>query len=322
MVHMYVASCVSDGGVWHYRLEDGMPVFCEKTPAQNPMYLFPTEDRMYAVLRFPFPDKISGLISWKIQPDGSLSEPSEILSSQGQAGCHLTVCGEQVFFTNYTSGSLIRLPDGKLITLEGSGPHPTRQEKAHTHCVIPTPDGLLAVADLGMDQVLLFDHELNLISSASVPAGHGARHLCFSPDGKYLYCVNELTSTVSVFSYSPGQLTLLQTVDGLPADFAGESTAAAIRTDGHMLYTSNRGHDSVSLFRVNPDGCLTGLGTVPAGGESPRDMNFHEDLLVCTNELTDNVTFFQRQGETLIRQDTELSIPHPLCAVFTERSAQ
>ena len=115
------------------------------------------------------------------------------------------------------------------------------------HFVCLTPDtNYICAADLGTDTVYLYDRALNLHSTAKVPAGHGVRHLAFSQDGKWMFAANELKSTVSAFAYKDDTLELVDTCAALPADFAGESTIAAIREKGGHIYVSNRGHDSVS----------------------------------------------------------------------------
>lgn len=316
--HIYVASCTSDGGIFHYLFNAGDIHFVEKVNCDRPMYLAINNNRLYALLRQPFQDSShSGLLSWEINDGGNLCDPSPTVDTLGDCACHLTATHQAVYITNYLSSSISKLPDNLLRTHQGSSCHPQRQSFPHPHCIIPTPDKrYLVAADLGMDRVIVYDKDLTQISSARVPLGHGARHLCFSESGQYLFCVNELASTVSVFNYRDGRLTLQDTYPSLPDDFEGESTAAAIRSVGNCLYISNRGHDSIASYTIRDNGSLD-LGSFTfVGGSSPRDFHLYDDWIFCANELTDNVTCFRKNGLQLIKTELEMHVPKPLSIVF------
>ena len=165
-----------------------------------------------------------------------------------------------------------------------------------------------------MDKIIVYDHELHRISEASVPAGEGCRHLDYSPDGKFVYCANELGSSVSVFAYENGLLKLLDTYKALPEGFNGQNTAAAIRVspDGKILYVSHRGHDSVCAFDI-VGGCrLENPEWTKIAGSSPRDFNFAGNYMFCANEKP-KVTIFKVDGKRLEKLDDELDIPGALC---------
>ena len=317
--HMYIASCTPDGGVYHYLCRDGSLQLLDKTDADQPMYLVVDGDRLYAVLRQPFADsENSGVCWWKIGKDGSLSEQSTILSTDGRCGCHLVVEQGHIYVANYISGSVAMLPEGKLSVHCGSGPHPTRQDTAHAHFVGITPDRkyLLAV-DLGTDTIYVYTPELILRDQVSMPAGHGCRHLAWSEDGEYAFCVNELTSTVSTLRYVGEKLTLLDTVSALPAGWEAKNTAAAIRVEGDEVYVSNRGCNNIAVFS-HQNGCLSAPYFVDAEGVSPRDFYLHGGLLFCANESSDCVSVFTCRDGQLHSQNLHLQIPQPLSIAIKE----
>lgn len=148
----------------------------------------------------------------------------------------------------------------------------------------------------------------------SVPAGSGARHIAFSDDGKFLYCANELSNTVSVFSYDEQRTKYLKDYSTLPDNFNKESSVAAIKCKGKYLYVSNRGHDSIACFEISRDN-LKLIGFFHTGGSSPRDFNIFGDYLVCANEQTDNITVFEIKNGVLIKQSQEINIKNPLCVI-------
>ena len=211
--HMYAASCVPDGGIYHYVYEDGEMRQISKTAADRPMYLALTDDRLYAVLREPFADSAnSGVCCWNIDADGNLREQSEIVSTGGRCGCHLTVENGSIYVANYLSGSVAMLPGGTVVSHSGSGVDPVRQEAPHVHFVGLTPDRkwLLAV-DLGLDAIFMYSPDLQTSKRVEMLSGHGCRHLAWSEDGQYCFCVNELASSLSVLRYTQDGLVLTTT---------------------------------------------------------------------------------------------------------------
>lgn len=319
MTNIYIASCVKGGGIYHYTLsENNVLDFCEKTTLDEPMYMIIRNEKMYILLRQPDEKtNFSGELSIDIDGTGKLFAPSRIISTKGVVACHLEVSDDNIYAVNYVSGSVIKLPD-TLVTHSGHGLHKVRQAAPHTHFVHASPDGkYILVTDLGLDKIFVYDKDLKLVSEVSIPSGHGPRHLAFSSDGKIVYCVNELGSSVSILSYSDGKLNLKNTISALPKDFSGENISAAIRIKDNYLYVSNRGHNSISVFEIKDSYNIVLKECVDCGGNSPRDFNIIDDVLICTNEKSDNVTVFKLNNYIPeIISESELNIPSPLCVAY------
>ncbi len=322
MKRIYVTACAENGGIYCYDLkENGKLVLRNITPCDRPMYLFVEGDRMDVILRSPIAGEAnSAIVSYTIAEDGSLTPLSAPVSTGGVVGCHLCRFDGELCCANYVSGSV--MIGEKVIAHEGSGPNLPRQDKAHTHFCAVTPDGkYLCVCDLGLDTVFLYRKDGTVASAARVPQGHGARHLAFSADGKYAYCVNELASTLTVFAYADGRLTPLDTYEALPSDFTGSNTAAAIKRRGNHLYVSHRGHDSITHFEIVADGALLRRAEIiPCGGKAPRDIELAGDYLLSTNQDSDTVTVLEMAGDTVTDTITDtVSAPCPICAVCLEQ---
>lgn len=318
--HLYFAACTADGGIYHYILENEQLIFADKTACDRPMYLDVKDHSMQVILRAPFegnePWGTSGLLEYPIGEDGKLGMPGEMQSTLGAVACHLCRYQDRIYVANYISGSVYS-SEGKVKEHIGNGPHPTRQDAPHLHFVQPSPDGkCLFAVDLGTDSIYSYDADLNLLSTAQVPSGCGARHLAYSEDGKYVFCVNELASSVSVFAYEDTKLILLQTVNALKEENPN-STAAAIRVKGDYVYVSNRGADSISCLEWDGKELILRSET-PCGGGSPRDFLIVEDLLFATNEKSNNVTVLRVNGPEMQKLDQELEMPGPLCVVMLE----
>ena len=318
--HMYVASCVPDGGIYHYVYENGEMRQVSKTVADRPMYLALKDNRLHAVLREPFADSAnSGVCCWDIDADGELHNQSETISTGGRCGCHLMVENDHIYVANYLSGSVCMLPEGKVVTHSGNGTDPIRQEAPHVHFVGLTPDQkwLLAV-DLGVDAIYMYSLDLQTSRRVQMPSGHGCRHLAWSEDGQYCFCVNELASSLSVLRYAQDTLVLIDTISLLPEEGRGSNTAAAIRVAENHIYISIRGCDQIVVLS-HKEGVLTKPILVDAEGKSPRDIHVIGDFLFSANENSDSVTAFRLTEAGLRSENIRLSVPKPLCIVFGEK---
>ena len=216
-------------------------------------------------------------------------------SSVGSGPCHLTVdqTGKNVLVANYGSGSVACLPieaDGTLrpassfIQHEGKSVDRGRQSHPHGHSInLDRANRFAFAADLGLDKVLIykFDADKGTLTPndpafAKVAPGSGPRHFAFHPDGRFAYVISEMANTVTVFAYDPnyGALTEIQTITTLPQDFKGKSYTAEVQVhpSGKFVYGSNRGHDSIAIFKVDPGtGKLTAAGHEPTLGKNPRN---------------------------------------------------
>lgn len=264
-------------------------------------------------------------------------------SARGSAACYLDVdaTGKALLVANYSSGSVASLPvreDGSLgeassfFQHEGSSIDTARQEGPHAHCFVISPDNRFALAaDLGLDQVLGYrlDAKLAKLEPGRQPfvrtsPGAGPRHLTFHPKGPYVYVINELKNSVTVFDYDSesGMLVEGQTISTLPEDFDGTTYCADVKItpDGRFLYGTNRGHDSIAAYRIGDDGRLTLLETEPSLGKGPQNLAITPggELLVCANMPANNVVVFRIDPQTggLSPVGQPVSIPSPTCIMM------
>jgi 6-phosphogluconolactonase len=263
--------------------------------------------------------------------------------SHGAGPCHIVVdrAGTSVLVANYGGGSVASFPlanDGRLqpaasaIQHEGRSVNPRRQEMPHAHSINLDPDNRFAfAADLGLDKILIyrFDSATSRLTphpaAGVVAAGSGPRHFAFHPTGRFAYVINELANTVTAFAFDgdAGTLTELQTITTLPADFQGTSYTAevVVHPTGRYLYGSNRGHDSLALFRIEEaTGQLTPLGHVSTGGKTPR--NFQVDptgrWILAANQGTDTVVVLKIDlaSGAVTPTGQSVAVPTPVCIRF------
>jgi len=264
--------------------------------------------------------------------------------TRGAGPCHVSLDknGAYVLVANYDGGSIASFAvhdEGSLGTASGfvqhsgSGPDKERQEGPHAHWIGTSPDNRFALAvDLGLDQVIVYGFDSSkgiftpmLSGFAKVKPGAGPRHLAFHPNGKFAYVLSEMDSSVTVFSYQAknGAFSSLETISALPKDYAGRKEAAEIAVDpsGKFLYTSNRGHDSMAIFEINPaKGTLKSLGQVLSGGQTPRHFAIDPtgNYLLAENQESNNIVVFHIDPATgnLTPTGQTIEVPSPVCITF------
>ncbi len=211
------------------------------------------------------------------------------------------------------------------------GPVLKRQDKPHPHSVTFSPDSRhVYICDLGLDAILSFRIDANncrlqpLASFACAP-GAGPRHAKFSHDGRFLYVMNELNSTLDIWAadQTTGLLQHVQTASTLPENYAGENITAEVRisADERFLYASNRGHDSIAVFsRDAAAGTVRLRQVVACGGQHPRNFSLSLDgqWLVCANRDTNNLVSFRVNPSTGLLTPTgqQAMVFQPVCVLF------
>ena len=321
--YVYVASCVSDGGILRFRLDaDGGFTFIDKLDLPTPNYMVRKGSVMYVTLQTPFDGSDEGgVIRLRIAEDGSLSRDGEVIPSGGSSTCHLAFEGEDLYLANYRSGSVTKVGRPPLCH-SGHGVHPTRQEGPHCHCTFFSPDKrYLLVCDLGLDTVFTYDRDLNEVSRARVPDGEGCRHLVFSKDGRYVYVLNELGCSISVFAYEDGRLTYRSTLPTRtyrPHEGPDKGSAIKLSENGKFLFITNRGENEVVTLRVRGER-LKVVSRVDSEGDEPRDFSLlgGERFGLVTNQFSDSVVLYRvsRFPFGKLRRLQRLEIPAPLCVI-------
>lgn len=311
--------------------------------ATNPSWITFSPDKRFLYAVSPTRAQAVG---FAVNPsDGTLAPlpPQSVATEPANAPAHLVVdaTGRMLIAANYGEGYVAAMPirpDGTLgepnvIRHTGSGPDPKRQEKPHVHSVTLSPDNrFVIVCDLGLDRI--FTYAIDPANASLTPAspafvlgapGSGPRHFVFAGGGRRAYNITEMGATVVGYNYDAerGALTSFQTVSTLPPEFAGQKWAAEVRIhpNGRFLYASNRGHDSIAVFAVDPgSGRLTPVEIIPSGGKVPRNFALSPNgkWLVCAHQDSDNVTVFAVDGSTgrLTKTPQTITVPMAVCVQF------
>ena len=266
------------------------------------------------------------------------------VDSLGGGPCHLVVdeTGKMLFVANYGSGSVASFAieaDGSIGAKTGFDQHTgssidrARQTGPHAHAVVLSPDNrFLFVPDLGTDHVNIYHVDAakgtftpNYPRFATVKPGLGPRHFTFGHEARFAYVLCEMGSSVAVFSYNvaSGFLTPLQTVSNLPPGFQGVDNSAEIEMDrsGKVLYASNRGNDSITVYAVDRvKGTLTNIQVEPTQGKIPRNFALDPEgnyLLAANQESNSIVTFaVDPNSGRLTPAGQSIGVPSPVDILF------
>jgi 6-phosphogluconolactonase len=324
------------------------PVCAAET--RNPSYLAidSAQRHVYAVNELKVYEHQPGgsLSAFEVDPGSHRLALLNTMPTMGTDPCHvvLNAAETHTFVSNFMSGSVCVFPlqpDGSLapssqfIQHTGASVNKARQNGPHAHALTFDRSNKRAfVPDLGIDKVIIYNTDFvrgtltpNEPSHFATEPGSGPRHCEFSEDGRFCYLINELSSTISVLQYDAdrGRLAFLQQISTTPESFHGHNTCADIHIlpRGEYLYGSNRGHDSIAIYRVDREtGLLSTIEFMDSGVKTPRSLAIDPSgrLLIVAGQDTDNlVVFAVDRGSGALNRVAEVGVPTPVCVKICMR---
>ncbi len=327
-------------GIYKYEIDDKglLTKVGLQTEIENPSYLTKTSNGKILLAVSEVDENGTGFISsYKIEPDSlKLINTSK---TGGAHPCFVEVNDEnEVLVANYTGGNIGLLTlnnDGELSNLlnvqqhTGKGTTP-RQEAPHAHSTWfhPNKEDIISI-DLGTNQLWFskIDKSENKLvytkqKTLNMDEGAGPRHLSFHPNKKWIYVLNELNNTISLVKELDESYSISSTISMLPEGFSEYSKGADIHisNDGKFLYASNRGHNSIAIFKVNQQGGVLELvGFEDVRGANPRNFSLSPDnkFLLVANQDSNNIICFSRDVITgKLTFISEINAPNPVCILF------
>ncbi|PUZ22450.1 6-phosphogluconolactonase [Chitinophaga costaii] len=327
-IYVYTFNTATGNATEVSHAETSNPSYLSVSPNKKFVYAVNEDNGPGAVTSFAFDHKT-----------GSLTAINQ-LPSEGESPCYITTSknGKFIAVANYSSGTYavfpvditghIGAPVEKRAD-EGKGPNAARQEKAHAHATIFSPDNkFLFVDDLGTDKIMSyhFNDASGQLTPASPPfvsvkPGSGPRHLVFDASAKFAYLITEMSGEVIAFAYHEGNFKAIQTISSHPANYKGEIGSADIHIspDGRFLYASNRGDaNSIAIFKRDAaSGKLSIVGITSTKGIEPRGFNFDPsgNFLLVAHQTSNDVVIFKVNKETGELTDTghRISVGSPVC---------
>ena len=326
------------------------PELAAATPQPSFLAITPDARFLYAVNEVSsFGGQPTGSVSaFTVHKDTGMLTALNKQQTGGADPAHVSVdrTGRSVLVANYTGGSIAVFPigdDGSLgnvvsfVQHTGRSVNPERQAGPHAHQILTDPHNQFAyVADLGLDKILIyrFDAAKHTVTPATPPsaplkAGAGPRHFVFDASGAHVYVLNELACTITAFNRdgSNGSLAEFETISSLPpgdAPQSGYTTAEiAMSPSGRFLYASTRGHDSISVYSVDPaSGRLSFVANTRLPGRTPRGFGISPDgaFMLVAHQGSDSVVVFRIDRTTgkLTATGTSVAVAKPVDVKFVE----
>jgi 6-phosphogluconolactonase len=289
----------------------------------------------------------ASVTSFAVDPTSGALKVINSQSSEGGGICHIQCSekGDYIFAANYGSGHASALPVGEngqiapasaVVVGSGTGPVESRQQGPHAHQVMLDPEqNFLLVPDLGADRVYIYTFDASKGSLTPNPAqpffqlapGSGPRHLAFHPDGKSLFIVSELSSTLTACSYNgaDGTISEVNTLGTVEASHEGMKYPAAVRVhpNGRFVYASTRGENScITTFEINTDRSVTRLQVMEQVPAWPREFNLDPSgkLMLVAGERSDEIRRYNIDPETGLLTETEsiVKVPSPAAVLFVQ----
>lgn len=334
-------------GIYYYQFNrDGSAKAISQHKAEEPSFLVTSTNQqfVYSVNEL---GKGNGAVSaYAFNKTTGVFKLLNSVLSGGDHPCHISTDRKNrfVFVSNYSGGNLSAIAintDGSLsnekqtIQHTGSGANKSRQEKAHVHSAVLSPDEkFLLVQDLGTDKISVYGVDLNNqnkplsenpISVFNCNPGDGPRHISFHPSKPFVYAVQELTGSVTVLSFKNGELKKVQQINMFDQVTDKKSGAADIHLspDGKFLYASNRAdYNDLAIYTIASNGLLTWVGSQPTLGLAPR--NFAIDptgnFLLAANQNSNEIVIFKRNKTNGLLKDTgkRIAVGRPVCIQFVQ----
>ncbi|WP_439483936.1 lactonase family protein [Cyclobacterium plantarum] len=320
--------------------KNGFNLLSSATDPENPSFVIANKSQNLVFSVEETAGDEGGKVSSFALNEGHISKINTV-SAAGDAPCYLSLDPSEKFVVaaNYSEGNFSVIPveaEGRLqpavqvVNHKGNSINPNRQKQPHVHAVVFHPqDGRLLVADLGTDEVVVYNFNPNeekpLVEDPhfrlQVKPGAGPRHMVFDAVGETLYLIHEITAEIGIYRYDDGFLEHVETQSLLEQGFTGTVGAAEVRIYDKFLYASNRGEaNEIIGFQIVDQGKLKHIQTISSGGNAPRNFNITPDgkFLVVGNQNSNTLLAFSRDPESgmLTNTDHRFEIHKPVYINF------
>jgi 6-phosphogluconolactonase len=323
--HPTLTTTSASKGIYAFRFDSKSGILAPlglAAEAVNPAHIWasPNGKNLYAV-SWQNPDKMDTVAAYSIDSKTGMLTLINKVPAKGDLANQVVLdpSGKLAGTVTYNSGTFTlygveangRLSDPFYTDQHTGKPLSPRQPGPKAHGIVFSKDSkFVYVAELGLDRV--YSYQVDAVKHVvtpleppyvNLPAGSGPRRLQLHPNGRFLYVNHETDSKVTVFEIDAGHLKAVQTLSTTPDNYQGNNSTAEIQIDreGKWLYVSNRGHDSLALYSVDPaKGTLTLVEHIPSLGRTPRNMTIDpsNNYLFCANQGGEQVVAFRIDHKT------------------------
>lgn len=300
----------------------------------TPTYLVVTKKHL--LISIEKAGQYGGIVAFDLNESNERA-PQHILSfNSAPVNLNLSPDEHLLFVSNYNTGFLqiYEISSDNRICFRdeihnyGHGPLP-QQESSHVHYAGLTPDGKLFVVDLGTDSIDFYDidkngHVLKKLSTFHTRPGFGPKKMIFRSNKQYAYILGELSNQIALvkFDSEKHELKQCEVYETIPGTCTKGSGCGGMHMSNNekYLYVSNRGHDSIAVFKIHDSSNLEKVQSVSSFGKFPREfsIDLSSQYLIVGNHKSDNVVVFDIDEKTglLALRDKKMEIPEVVSIVF------
>ena len=270
--------------------------------------------KLYSVLER---GEMGGIAIWDYHPENEEAKLVKELLLPGKAPCYVKYSqfNELIYDAHFHDERVTLYNHESAVDSWEYG------EKSRPHYVDEHPKSKeIFVCDYGHDKILKYKNN-NLVATYDFPENSGPRNICFHPLENKLYVLCQLSNELFVLEDQGTEFLCLQKISTLEnSETASDGAAVRISKDGRFVYASNRGEDTLVVFKTCEDGTLTFQQRISTFGEHPRDFALSEDNRYCVvaNLHTNNLVLYKRNQENgvleVIQKDFEVA--EPTCVHF------
>ncbi|APY11572.1 hypothetical protein BWZ22_10115 [Seonamhaeicola sp. S2-3] len=321
-------------GCFEFNLKTGEIHNIDYIEQRNPSYMVISEDKKYLYAVEETNQNLQPrLYAYKVGENGTLSTINS-QPIQGDYACHLAIIDNNLVLASYMSGNLLSYPinkDGSIepysqeIKHKGVGPNKDRQEAAHAHMIYPFANNQMYAVDLTLDTAKAYQWkekeqkwEATPSLDISINPGSGARHMVMDTNQKFAYILGELTGEIFVADLTEGEPSIVQKISFIPENHDGAIGGAAIRMhpNGKFLYASNRGSDTIAVFKIDTQSKQLSLVRHQSTyGKTPRDFNIHPEgkWLIAANQDSNSLVVFEiNTNDGTLQKKSTLKVNTPV----------
>jgi 6-phosphogluconolactonase len=321
METLYIGGYFNNNGIYICEFNNDGTIIkkAETSPLKNPSYLHMYKNKLYSAL-----ETDEGAVAcFKIESNSMLKD-NDIFNTSAQSPCYISSYKNRLYVANYVEGNISVLTLNKFGGVEKVEPFLTeiKSNGSNMHYA-KVINGSLYVIDTKNDAIHICNTNGEKLSEIDFPKNSNPRHLVTNKEGNMLYVIMEKENKIYILEKSNERFEIIDKVSTLPANTTILSYGGAIRIskNNKYIYASNRGHDSISVFKIEDLGRkLKLIQNVPCGGEFPRDicLNKAEEWMVVANQNSNNISVLKRNKKdgTLKLVNSNFDVSSPSAVLF------
>ena len=298
----------STNGIYKYKFKNGELIKADSGENSQTRvferctYLALNKKHLYSVV-----EKEDGIIVEYQREQNGLKYIEKNLS-YGKGPCHIEIAPKNnlLFVSNYIDGyyTIFKINSNGVI---GNPIYHKieNKKKSHAHCIKVASNGkFFCVVDLGADLLIVYEIKNNIIKEVDrlkFKNNTEPRHIAICKN--IIYLITEKSCELYTIRFKNNKLEILDVKSLLPQNIKIKDnyTGCAIKVtkDFKNIYTTIRGHNSISVFKIK-NNKIEMVQNINCGGDLPRDLELDktENYVLVANSDDNKISIFRRDKKS------------------------